>query len=63
MVFLWNPTGKLFGFFQEGENQNVQGILNKSVSKFYGIGKPILWVFLSEPFDKFLAVSDCLFSG
>ena len=33
---------------------------NKSVSKFYGTGKPTLF-FLSELFDKFLAVSDCLF--
>ena len=34
---------------------------NKPVSKFYGIGKLTLF-FLSEPFDKFLAVSDCMFS-
>ena len=34
---------------------------NKPVSKFYGIGKLTLF-FLSEPFDKILAVSDCMFS-
>ena len=34
---------------------------NKSVSKFYGVSKPTFF-FLPEPFDKFFAVFDYLFS-
>ena len=57
------PQANYLAFSKKEKIRMFKEYYNKSVSKFYGIGKPILWVFLSEPFDKFLAVSDCLFSG
>ena len=48
-------------FSREEKMRMFKEYYNKSVSKFYGISKPTLF-FLSEPFDNFLAVFDCLFS-
>ena len=69
-----SDTKYQFGIFMESRTQAIclaypkeektrmfKEYNNKSFSKFYGTGKRTLFFFLSELFDKFLAVYDCLF--
>ena len=48
-------------YLKEKKTRMFKEYYNKSFSKFYGTSKPTLFFFLLELFDKFLALSDCLF--
>ena len=63
-ISIWDfcgiPQANYLAYSKEEKRRMFKEYYNKSVSKFYGTGKPNLF-FLCDTFDKVLAVSDCLF--